>query len=416
MRQSIELKIERMKLTTDYRALLDTIKAAKRDHTADDTEKIGKMDTRLDVLDTQILMHEKLEEREAVAARDPRAGVILPPGTPTNDGKVVGIRGTAEYGKAFTAFLRNGKETMASTTPEIRAALQSDSDTAGGYLSASEQFSSNFIKFVDDQVFIRQMATKETVVTAQSLGIPTLAADPADADWTPEVGTGSEDSTMAFGKRELYPHPLAKRIKISKKLLRMKPDVDSLVLKRLAYKFGITEEKVFLLGNGAQQPLGLFFPSADGIDVSRDVLSGAVNGFTAAGGADALFDALYSLKAQYQAKATWLFHRDLVRQIRKLKATTNEYLWQPSIQAGEPSTILGRPFYMSEYVPNTLTTGLYVGMVGDFSQYYIADALNMGVQRLEELYAESNQTGFIGRQEVDGMPVLAEAFVRIKNN
>jgi HK97 family phage major capsid protein len=412
MRQSIELKEERMKLTTEYRGVLSTVKAAKRDYTPDETEKLRVMDARLDTLDTDILRHEKQEEREAVAARDPRADATRDSGT--NDGKVIGIRGTVEYGKAFTGWLKNGG--MASATPEIRAALQSDSDTSGGYLSASEQFSSNFIKFVDDQVFIRQMATKETVVTAQSLGIPTLAADPTDADWTPEIGTGTEDSQMAFGKRELYPHPLAKRIKISKKLLRMKPDVDSLVMKRLAYKFGISEEKAFLLGTGVQQPLGLFVPTTDGIDTSRDVLSGAVNGFTAAAGADALFDALYTLKAQYQAKATWLFHRDLVRQIRKLKATTNEYLWQPSIQAAEPSTILGRPFYMSEYVPNTLTTGLYVGMVGDFSQYYIADAFSMGVQRLEELYAESNQTGFIGRQEVDGMPVLAEAFVRIKNN
>jgi HK97 family phage major capsid protein len=112
----------------------------------------------------------------------------------------------------------------------------------------------------------------------------------------------------------------------------------------------------------------------------------------------------------------WGFHRDSIRQIRKLKATTNEYLWQPSIQAGEPSTILGRPFFMSEYIPNTFTTGLYVGFVGDVSFYHIADALSMEVQRLVELYSETNQTGFIGRLETDGMPVLEEAFVRLKTS
>ena len=53
--------------------------------------------------------------------------------------------------------------------------------------------------------------------------------------------------------------------------------------------------------------------------------------------------------------------------------------------------------------------------VGDFSYYHIVDALNMQVQRLTELYAESNQTGYIGRAEVDGMPVLEEAFARLKN-
>lgn len=78
--------------------------------------------------------------------------------------------------------------------------------------------------------------------------------------------------------------------------------------------------------------------------------------------------------------------------------------------------LLGLPVLMSEYVPSTYTTGLYVGMLADFSQYWIADNLNMTVQRLVELYAESNQIGFIGRMEVDGMPVLAEAFVRLKTS
>ena len=53
-------------------------------------------------------------------------------------------------------------------------------------------------------------------------------------------------------------------------------------------------------------------------------------------------------------------------------------------------------------------------MVGDFSYYWIADSLGMQIQRLDELYAASNQVGFIGRLETDAMPVLAEAFARVK--
>ncbi len=68
---------------------------------------------------------------------------------------------------------------------------------------------------------------------------------------------------------------------------------------------------------------------------------------------------------------------------------------------------------MSEYVPNTFTTGQYVGLLGDMSFYWIADAIELQIQRLVELYAEQNQTGFIGRLESDAMPVLEEAFSRI---
>ena len=59
-------------------------------------------------------------------------------------------------------------------------------------------------------------------------------------------------------------------------------------------------------------------------------------------------------------------------------------------------------------------TGQYVGLLCDWSHYWIADALTLQIQRLTELYAEKSQVGFIGRMETDGQPVLAEAFVRVK--
>jgi len=186
---------------------------------------------------------------------------------------------------------------------------------------------------------------------------------------------------------------------------------ETIVRDRLAYKFGVTEEKSFLLGTGASQPLGIFTASANGIPTTRDVSSGNT---TTSIGFDGLISAKFSLKSQYLAKARWLFHRDAVAQISKLKDTANQYLWQPSQKEGTPDMIHGVPVFMSEYVPNTFTTALYVGMITDFSNYWIADAIDMQVQRLLELYAETNQVGFIGRKETDGMPVLGEAFARVK--
>lgn len=80
---------------------------------------------------------------------------------------------------------------------------------------------------------------------------------------------------------------------------------------------------------------------------------------------------------------------------------------------GIAASILDMPFLVSEFAPNTFTTGLFVGILGDFSRCWIADSLSMQVQRLTELYAATNQTGFIGRLETDGMPVLEEVFARV---
>jgi len=260
-------------------------------------------------------------------------------------------------------------------------------------------------------VFIRQRATKYRLPTAASLGAASLAADPEDGAWTTELATGTEDGTMSFGNRELNPHPLAKRIKMSNKLLRMASGVDGLVRQRLAYKFGVTQEKAFLTGNGVNQPLGVFTASANGVTTARDVSTG--NTATSVT-FDGLIEAKYSLKGQYWQRADWLFHRDVLKQIAKLKDGDGEYIWRQSVRDGEPDMLLGRPVMMSEFAPNTLTTGQYVGMLGDFSQYWIADALDFQIQVLKELYAETNQTGFIGRLESDGMPVLPEAFARVK--
>jgi HK97 family phage major capsid protein len=99
--------------------------------------------------------------------------------------------------------------------------------------------------------------------------------------------------------------------------------------------------------------------------------------------------------------------------IRKLKDGEGQYIWKAGISNDRGDTILDLPVHMSEYAPNTFTTGEYVGILGDFSYYWIADALNMNIQRLDELYAENNQVGFIGRLETDGMPVLENAFARV---
>lgn len=319
------------------------------------------------------------------------------------------IRASHAYHQRYQDYLM-GKASF----DEVRA-LAADAAIYGGYLVAPLQMSMDLIKAIDDQVFMRRMATKFVVTNADGLGMPSLDADPADADWTAEIETGNEDSAMQFGRRELKPYPLAKRIKVSKKLLRTGAmNVDALVMQRLAYKFGVTEEKAFLLGSGANQPLGVFTASNDGVPTSRDVVTGSATDFTF----DGLLDALYALKGGYWGRPStaWMFHRDGVKRIAKLKDSQNRYLWEPSQQVGQPDRIKGVPLIMSEFVPNTFTTGQYVGMLADWSYYYVADALTQTIERLTELYAEKNQMGYIGRLETDGQPVLAEAFVRIKTS
>lgn len=427
----IELRQKRAKLIADARALNDKILDEKRDFTAEEQNNWDRMMGDADGLKVKIDREERLSAVESDLGEsvanghrpDPSqrggqerfefrsramqgVGQVDPEWRNSPEWRGVLGMATPQNHQAFGGWLRGG-----TMNPEVRAVLQADVDAGGGYMTAPIQFVDGLLKNIDDAVLMRQWATVHAVPSAQSLGVTTLESDPADADWTSELATGSEDTGMSFGRRSLHPHPLAKRIKISNKLIRMAPNSEGLVRDRLGYKFAITEEKGFLLGNGVNQPLGVFVASTDGIPTSRDV--SADNSSTAVT-FDGLTNAKFALKPQHWARARWLGHRDFVKQVAKLKDGDQQYIWRESVRVGEPDRLLGIPLFMSEYAPNTFTTGQYVGIIGDFSYYWIADALTMVLQRLVELYAENNQVGFIGRLETDGMPVLAEAFVRVK--
>jgi HK97 family phage major capsid protein len=424
-----ELRDKKGQLWQQAKALNDKAKAEGRVFTAEEQVSWDKMNADMDAFDRQIKVEELAEVRAREFAQTINPGVGRPateiktdPNAPAEfryrprlarEDRVIPLRASLrsgpEYQVAFARFLRGGQNPL--TMQEFRA-LQADLDISGGYTIPPEQFVARLIQAVDDQVFIRGLATVQTVVNADSLGIPSLDADPADPTWTAEIDTGNEDSTMAFGKRELKPLPLGERIKVSNKLLRASPlSIESMVIQRLAYKFGIKEEKGFLTGNGATEPLGIYTASANGIPTSRDVSTGNSTGDI---GADGLIEAKFSIKGNYWPRLRWNFHRDAVKRIRKLKDGDGQYLWGAGLNGGESNTILGVPVDMSEYTPNTFNTGLYVGCIGDFSNYWIADALSVTFQRLVELYAATNQTGFIARLECDGMPVLGEAFARVK--
>jgi HK97 family phage major capsid protein len=405
MKDLNELRRKRGNIIEQMRALVDKADQEKRSLTPEENDQWSRMDADQEAIRLEV----EREERQAKLDSDRKAFDKPPAPMPepeTRERDRANPRASEEYRTQFNDMLTRGYR------PDEHRDLQADSQVGGGYLVAPEQFINQLIEALRDDVFIRQLATVIPVQKATSLGVPILQARPDDAEWTVELKTGSADTAMSFGKRELHPHPAAKRILISTFLLNHAVlPVDQIVRDQLAYKFGLTQEKAFMTGSGAGQPLGVFTASPNGIDTDRDVSAG--NEATAIG-ADGLINAKYALKGQYQKTARWIFHRDGLSGIRKLKDGEQQYLWQPGLVADKPDTILGLQFFMSEYAPNTFTTGKYVGILGDFTFYWIADSMEFSIQVLKELYAESNQIGYIGRMECDAQPVLSEAFVRVK--
>lgn len=401
--QILEKRQELNKLVTDIRATIDTAETEKRALSQEEKNSVAEMEKRADELDKSI----ELEQRQL--DRERKMGEI--------DAKPIGEqRGeeqedkSKEYRSAFGKYLKDGERARYSDA-ELRA-IQADNEATGGMFMAPNVFVNEVIKAADDNLVIADLARVFNIGTASGLGAPSLDSDVDDADWTPEIKTVTETGDPKFGKRELTAHQLTKLVKISNKLLSGSGfNIEGFIQERLGYKFGITQEKTFMTGHGAQQPLGLFTASNDGISIAYDVSTG--NTGTAVT-FDGLMEALYDLKEGYQSNSTWLFHRSAIKNIRKIKNGEGNYIWQSAVTGGNPAMILDRPYRTSEYSPNTFTTGKYVGIIGDFKYYWIIRRGVMAIQVLKELYALTNQTGYIGRLEVDAMPVLGEAFRRVK--
>lgn len=130
-------------------------------------------------------------------------------------------------------------------------------------------------------------------------------------------------------------------IKVSEELLNDSVfPLESYISREFARRIGSKEEEAFFTGDGSGKPTGIL--AATG---------GAQVGVTTAGAAaitiEEVLDLFYSLKAPYRNKAVFVMNDSTVKAIRKLKDGNGQYLWQPSLQAGTPDTILNRPLYTS---------------------------------------------------------------------
>lgn len=393
-----ELRAKKAHIITESRALLDSVEAEKRELSTEERASYDAMFVEIDKVNQSI----KDEERLALEEAELRGFSSAPQKSKAEAQKSPEERKV----EAFRRYLVTGNAS------EYRA-LSNDADASGGYLHTAEDFVARLIKGIDNKVFVRGFATVLPVTNSDTLGAPTLDTDVTDPTWTTEIAAPNEDTDMAFGRRSLQPEQLSKLIKISMKLLKTSAiPVEQLIADRLAYKFAVAQENNYLNGDGDAKPLGIFEAAALGcIPTTQDEATGNT---ASAITADGLINAKYKLKAQYRGSARWIFHRDLMKMISKLKDGEGQYLWRPGMIEGSPDMILGIPVDESEYAPKTIGSGAYVGALCNWSNYWIAELQGVEMQRLSELYAGTSQIGFIGRMYADGAPVVGESFVRVK--
>ena len=171
-------------------------------------------------------------------------------------------------------------------------------------------------------------------------------------------------------------------------------DIESYLVNRFARIFGRAEENSFINGTGENMPKGILHKT-----------EGAETGLTASGTItfDNIVNLYFSVKAEYRTYGVWLMNDETAFMLRSIKDANGNYIWNHN-----NDTILGKPVYVSEFMPS-VNSGNKPVVFGDFNYYYIVDRSPLSVRALQEKYALQQQTGYLAYEMLDGMLVRPEA-------
>ena len=390
MNKILELREKRAKLWDSTKAFLDSRRNEQGLLSAEDTATYEKMEADVVSLGKEIERLERQAVLDLELARPTSAAITHRPGQSQEPEKTG--RASSEYKAAFWKAMKN------KSSFEVQNALQVGTDSEGGYL-VPDEFERTLVEALQEENLFRQLAT---IITTSSgdRKIPVVASK-GTASWVDEGGTIPE-SDDAFGQVSIGAYKLATMIKVSEELLSDSVfNLERYIAREFGRRIGAKEEEAFFTGDGTGKPTGILHSTG-----------GAGVGVTAASASaisiDEIMDLFYSLKSPYRKNAAFVTNDATIKAIRKLKDGNGQYLWQPSVTAGQPDSLLNRPLKTSAYVPVIASAAKTIAF-GDFSYYWVADRQGRSFQRLNELFAVTGQVGFKATQRVDGKLILAEA-------
>ncbi len=385
-----EMIQKRAKVWETAKSFVDTHENENGILSAEDNATYSRMEQEIEDLTAAIDREQRAEAREAELSRAVNQPLT---GRPVQKGEEKTGRASNAYREDFGAHLR-GRRLVHNVLSE---GVQAD----GGYL-VPEEFERQIVTGLDEANVVRSLA--KVITTSAERKIPVAAAHSA-AQWTAENAAYTE-SNPTFDQKTIDAFKLTDLVKVSIELLQDSAfDLESYIAGEFARAFGIAEEQAFCVGTGTNQPAGIFTANGGTVGVTAAAAAAVT--------ADELISLVYALKSPYRRNAKFLMNDATISAIRKLKDNNGAYLWQPSLQAGQPDRLLGYELHTSPYVP-TMAAGALTVAFGDFKNYWIADRAGRTVQRLNELYSTNGQVGFVATERVDGKVILPEGIQLLK--
>ena len=383
----LELREKRNTAWNAAKTFLDSHRTEKGTLTAEDDATYSRMEQEIADLGKEIT---RLERQEALEAE-----LNKPVNKPLTSKPVTAAEKPAKTGRVSDAYKDAMLSAMRSNFRNVSNVLQEGVDTDGGYL-VPEEYDRRLIDVLDGENIMRSLATKITTAGQHKINI--AATKPAAA-WIEEGGQLSfGDAT--FDQILLDSHKLHVAIRVTEELLYDNAfGLENYIITQFGKALANAEEDAFLNGDGVGKPLGLFAASGGG--QIAETLTAAIK-------ADDIINLVYALKRPYRKNASFIMNDKNIAVIRKLKDNNGAYIWQPSVQAGEPDRLFGYPVHTSAYAPENAIA------FGDYKYYNIGDRGTRSFKQLTELFAGNGMIGYVAKERVDGKLILPEAVQILK--
>jgi len=315
-----------------------------------------------------------------------------------------------EHRDAFMRWMRHGDKGLADAE---RRALVEDST---GQILVPEDLEAEIIRALPTLTIMRELAGVRTT-TRDRLRLRSLTE--IDMGWGKlETGSDITEGTPVPSDEYMYVEDLAGLAKIGRdELSDADASIESYLVDSFSQKRAEKEDTAFTVGTGHtnKQPAGVAVNTSI-TTVNLDTADTIT--------VEDLIELIYAVPAQYRKNGAFLMHSQCEMAIRSLRWSgdgthyTGGFLWEPSVQAGRPNTLLGHPVHNQDdmnYPADAVAANVIV--FGDFKAgYKILDRAGMTMQRLDELYAESGMVGFLAYFRVGGGVVRTNAFRALYNN
>jgi HK97 family phage major capsid protein len=315
----------------------------------------------------------------------------------------------AAYRDAFGQFVRHGmgglsqeqRSLMLSNQAEVRAGATSPG-SAGGFFIPTDTLN-KITEVMKAYGGLLGAANLITTGSGNPLNWPTND-DTANVGAILAENAQVTEQDFTLGQKTLGAYTYtSKLVRLSLQLVQDDVfNVESWLVRKLGERIGRAVAAHLATGTGTNQPEGLFTNATAG-------KTGAT-GQTTAVTYDDLVDLQHSIDPAYRASAQWAMSDTALKTVRKLKDSQGRPLWEPSVQAGVPSSLMGAGVLIDNGIPAPAANAKSIGY-GDIGAAYVVRQVAGGqMMRLDERYADYLQVGFLGFTRLDAKPDDSAAF------